>query len=66
MEDIPKLKKLIEFGIPLWLLARECHCTSASIQNYVSGRSLPNGTKSITIKEGLAHILETMEAILKE
>lgn len=31
MNEILSLKKLIEFGIPMTVLARECHCTAASI-----------------------------------
>lgn len=31
MEDILKLKQLVEFGIPMTILARECHCTPTSI-----------------------------------
>ena len=41
MEDILKLKQLVEFGIPMTVLARECHCTPTSIQNYITGKSLP-------------------------
>lgn len=66
MEDILKLKQLVEFGIPMTVLARECHCTPTSIQNYMTGRSLPNGTKLIGIKDGLNHFTETINSITRE
>ncbi len=66
MEDILKLRQLVEFGIPMTVLARECHCTPTSIQNYITGKSLPNGTKLMGIKDGLEHILNTIEAIVRE
>lgn len=66
MEDILKLRQLVEFGIPMTVLARECHCTPTSIQNYITGKSLPNGTKLIGIKDGLKHFFESIEAIIRE
>lgn len=66
MNDILKLKQLVELGIPMTVLARECHCTPTSIQNYITGRSLPNGTKSLGIKDGLKHFTETINSITRE
>ena len=66
MEDILKLKQLLDLGIPMTVLARECHCSPASIQNYLIGKSIPSGTKMMGIKDGLTHILRTVEAIIKE
>lgn len=66
MDDILKLRQLVEFGIPMTVLARECHCTPTSIQNYVIGRSLPNGTKALGIKDGLKHFTETINSIMRE
>jgi len=66
MDDILKLRQLVEFGIPMTVLARECHCTPTSIQNYVIGRSIPNGTKALGIKDGLRHFTEKINLITKE
>ena len=66
MEEITKLRRLIDFGIPVVVLARECYCTPASIQNYLSGRSVPNGNKIIGIRNGLNKMVSTLEAIVKE
>lgn len=66
MNDILKLKQLLDLGIPMTVLARECQCSPASIQNYITGKSLPNGTKALGIKEGLEHLLGTIEAIIRE
>ena len=61
-----RLKKIADFGIPINVLARECHCSSTSIRNYLTGASLPNGSKVMAIKDGLEHILNTIEAIVRE
>ena len=66
MDEVLKLKKFADFGIPVLILARECHCSVTSIRNYLSGASLPNGSKTIAIKEGLNHIVQTLEAIMRE
>ena len=66
MDDVLKLKQLIDFGIPITILARECHCSPASIQNYLIGKSVPSGTKQIAIKDGLNHILNTVVQIVME
>ena len=66
MDDILKLRQLVEFGIPMTVLARECHCTPTSIQNYVIGRSIPNGTKALGIKDGLRHFTEKINLITRE
>lgn len=66
MDEVMKLKELINFGIPVLVLARECHCSVTSIRNYISGASIPNGSKTIAIKDGLDHLLNTMTQIIKE
>ena len=66
MNEVLKLKKLADYGIPVLILARECHCSVTSIRNYLSGASLPNGSKVIAIQDGLEHIIQTLEAIVKE
>ena len=66
MNEILKLKQLTDYGIPILVLARECHCSVTSIRNYISGASIPNGSKQIAIKDGLNHILNTLAEIIKE
>jgi len=66
MEEIMKIKKLFDFGIPISVIARECHCSPVSIRNYLSGASLPNGSKQIAMKDGLNHLLDVMIKIIKE
>lgn len=66
MNEVLKLKKLADYGIPVLILARECHCSVTSIRNYLSGASLPNGSKMIAIQDGLEHIIQTLEAIVRE
>lgn len=66
MNEVLKLKKLADYGIPVLILARECHCSVTSIRNYLSGASLPNGSKVIAIQDGLEHIIQTLEAIVRE
>lgn len=66
MDDILKLKQLLDLGIPTTVLARECQCSPASIQNYIIGKSLPSGTKSLGIREGLRHFTEKINSITKE
>ena len=66
MDVVLKLRQLTDYGIPILVLARECHCSATSIRNYLSGASLPNGSKVMAIQDGLAHILQTIEAIVKE
>lgn len=66
MNEVMKLKKLIDFGIPVLILARECHCSVTSIRNYISGASIPNGSKMMAIQDGLNHLLNTMTQIIKE
>ena len=66
MEEITKLRRLIDFGIPVVVLARECYCTPASIQNYISGRSVPTGNKISGIRDGMNKMVSTLEAIIKE
>lgn len=66
MDEVMRLKKIADYGIPINVLARECHCSATSIRNYLSGASLPNGSKTLAIKDGLEHILNTIEAIVRE
>lgn len=65
MNDILKLKQLLNLGIPATVLARECQCSPASIQNYIIGKSIPSGTKQINIKEGLANWLQKQRQIIE-
>lgn len=66
MDDILKLKQLFDLGIPTTVLARECHCSPASIQNYIMGKSIPTGTKALGIKDGLRHFTEKINSITRE
>ena len=69
MNEIEQLKSLLDSNgpaVPLYVLARYCNCTSASIQNYIRGRSTPNGTKRLSIQEGLRAYKETIDTIIKE
>lgn len=66
MNEVNKLKQFENYGIPVNILARECHCSATSIRNYLSGASLPNGSKVIAIQDGLKNIVETLAAIVKE
>jgi hypothetical protein len=66
MNDILKLKQLLDLGIPMTVLARECHCSPASIQNYINGKSIPSGTKALGIKEGLRHFTDKINSITRE
>lgn len=65
MDDILKLKQLLDLGIPMTILARECHCSPASIQNYLIGKSTPSGTKALGIKEGLSYWLKKQKQIIE-
>ena len=66
MHEVEALKRLRDFGFSIPLLARECHCSPAAIIKYISGQGLPNGSKTMAIRDGLAHILQTIEAIVRE
>ena len=66
MNEVLKLKKFADFGIPVLVLARECHCSVTSIRNYLSGASIPNGGKAIGINEGLRNLVEKLDLIAKE
>lgn len=66
MEEVRKLKYLIDFGIQISLLARECHCAQSTIYKYINGESLPSGSKQIALREGLNHLLKSIEAIVRE
>jgi len=66
MDVVLKLRQLTDYGIPVLVLARECHCSITSIRNYLSGASLPNGSKVIAIQDGLNHILQTIETIVRK
>ena len=66
MEEIVKLRRLKEFGIPVSVLARECHCSLSAMNHYINGINLPNGAKTMAIKDGLEHIFNTIMAIIKE
>jgi hypothetical protein len=66
MNEVEKLRRLNDFGIPVHVLARECHCVPASIQNYIKERSIPSGSKQIAIKDGLNHLLNTITQIVEE
>lgn len=66
MDVVLKLRQLTDYGIPVLVLARECHCSVTSIRNYLSGASLPNGSKVIAIQDGLNHILSTITQIIRE
>lgn len=66
MNEVTRLKQFADYGIPVLVLARECHCSVSSIRNYLSGASLPNGSKVIAIQDGLNHIVETLARFSKE
>ncbi len=66
MIEVKKLQMLFDFGIPIQILARECRCSPSSIRNYIAGTALPSGSKQIAIKDGLNHILNSLEIIIKE
>ena len=66
MKEVLKLRQLVDYGIPISLLARECHCSQSAIYKYLNGDSLPSGSKIIGIKDGLEHIFNTIIAIIKE
>lgn len=66
MDEVLKLKRFADFGIPVLILARECQCSTTSIRNYLSGASIPNGSKAIGIKEGLRRIVEKLDLITRE
>ena len=66
MDVVLKLRQLTDYGIPVLVLARECHCSVTSIRNYLSGASLPNGSKVMAIQDGLNHILSTITQIIRE
>jgi len=66
MDEVMKLKELANFGIPVLVLARECHCSVTSIRNYLSGASIPNGGKVIAIQDGLNNLINTLTQIVKE
>ena len=66
MNEVLKLKQLTDFGIQISLLARECHCAQSTIYKYINDESLPTGNKQIAIKDGLNHILNHIEAIIRE
>lgn len=65
MDDILKIKRLLDLGIPMTVLARECHCSPASIQNYIIGKSIPSGSKQIGIKDGLNQWLNKQKQIIE-
>lgn len=66
MNEVLKLKQLIDFGIQISLLARECNCAQSTIYKYINDENLPTGSKQIAIQNGLNHILSSLEAIIKE
>ncbi len=66
MNEIMKLKELADFGIPVLVLARECHCSVTSIRNYLSGASIPNGSKTLAIQDGVNHIAEIINHIARK
>lgn len=66
MDEVIKLKKLADFGIPILILARECHCSVTSIRNYLSGASIPNGSKMIAIQDGLNNLINTLTQIIRK
>lgn len=66
MDVVLKLRQLTDYGIPVLVLARECHCSVTSIRNYLSGASLPNGSKVMAIQDGMNHILSTITQIIRE
>ena len=66
MDEVLKLKRLIDFGISIAMLARECHCAQSTIYKYINGESIPSGSKQMAIKDGLNHILNNVEAIIRE
>lgn len=66
MDVVLKLRRLTDYGIPVLVLARECHCSVTSIRNYLSGASLPNGSKVMAIQDGMNHILSTITQIIRE
>ena len=66
MNEVMKLKELADLGIPVLVLARECHCSVTSIRNYLSGASIPNGGKVLAIQDGINHIAETINYIARK
>lgn len=69
MNEIDTLKYLLDPSgpaVPLNVLARLCHCTGVTIQNYIHGRSIPTGTKMMGIKEGLRKYKEMINNIIQE
>ena len=67
MPELEILKKLIkEANVRKDVLARLCNCTPASIQNYIQGRSIPSGTKLLSIREGLKNYKALINSIIEE
>jgi len=65
MNEVIKLKQLIDFGISITLLAQECHCAQSTIYKYINGESIPTGSKQMAIKDGLNHLLSSLEIIIR-
>lgn len=60
-----QLQRLVkEAKVPLVVLAELCDCSAASIKNYISGASLPNGSRIKAIEEGLKRYKETINRII--
>ena len=67
MERTQVLKRLYEdMGIRLETLAQYCNCSTTSIRNYILGLSLPNGTKSVLIDEGLQDYKKKISELIGE
>ena len=64
MELLQKLKRLVDYGIPVTTIARECHCSPSTLYKYMEGTSLPSGAKQIAIQEGLQKMLNDMNQII--
>ena len=67
MPEVEELQKLVDIAhVRKDVLAQFCNCTPTSIQNYVKGYSVPNGTKLMGIKDGLKKYRELINSIIVE
>ena len=64
MEVLNKIRMLVDYGIPMTTIARECHCDPSTLYKYMRGVSLPSGAKQIAIQEGLQKMLNDMNQII--
>ena len=67
MSEVNIMRRLVkEAHIPIVVLADICGCSHTCIANYINGKTLPNGTKSVAIKEGLEKYKELINDIILE